>query len=94
VDSGPNRRHRFGRQPGPPRIGEAQLAVLAALEDLIAELGYSPTYRELLERLGWSPKSKGSLHRYLTQLRLLGVIAGSGRSLRVLERPPENESSQ
>jgi hypothetical protein len=72
-----------GKQ-GPPRLTGTELAVLAALDDLLSELGRTPTYREMLERLGWSPKSKGSLHQYLGRLRERGVIAGSARSLRVL----------
>ena len=79
-----------------PTLTRAELAVLAALEDLAAELGHAPTYREILERLGWSPKSKGSLHQYLQRLRRLRVISGSGRSLRVLPLPPrdQNKSSE
>jgi SOS-response transcriptional repressor LexA len=72
-----------GKQ-GPPRLTGTELAVLAALDDLLSELGRPPTFREMLERLGWSPKSKGSLHQYLGRLRKRGVIAGSARSLRIL----------
>ena|SRR5512146_2402428 len=77
-----------------PRLTGTELAVLAALDDLISELGYAPTYREILARLGWSPKSKGSLHQYLERLRRLGVIEGSGRSLRVLSSPRQNDRSE
>lgn len=68
--------------------------MLAAVDDLIAELGYAPTYREILVRLAWSPKSRGSLHEYLGRLRRLGVIEGSGRSLRVLSSPDQNARSE
>jgi hypothetical protein len=76
-----------------PRLTRTELAVLSAVDDLIAELGYAPTYREMLARLGWSPKSKGSLHQYLGRLRRLGVIEGSGRSLRIISRPDQNDRS-
>jgi LexA DNA binding domain len=72
------------RQP-PPRLTRAELSVLAALDDLLSELGRTPTHRELLERLNWSPKSKGSLNQYLGRLQRKGVIAGTARSLRVVE---------
>ena len=65
-----------------PILTGAELRVLGALEDLIAELGYAPTYAQMLARLGWS--SKGALHQYLNQLRAKGVISGSRRSLRVV----------
>jgi SOS-response transcriptional repressor LexA len=76
-----------------PQLTRAELDVLSALEDLTFELGYAPTYREMLARLGWSPKSKGSLHQYLKRLRQLGVVEGSGRSLRVLSPPRQNPRS-
>jgi hypothetical protein len=66
----------------PPLLTPAELRVLAALEDLIAELGHAPTHTQLLERLGW--RSRGSLNAYLKRLARLGVIAGRGRSLRVI----------
>jgi hypothetical protein len=69
-------------------LGRAQLKVLAALDDLLSDLGHAPTYAEILRRIGWSPNSGGSLHRYLNELRELGVIAGSGRSLRVVDVLP------
>jgi SOS-response transcriptional repressor LexA len=77
-------------EPGrrkPPILKEAQLKVIAALEDLIGELGHAPTYAELLERIGW--KSSGTLDRYLKELRALGVIAGRKRSLRIVEPPAD-----
>lgn len=77
-----------------PRLTGTELAVLAALDDLISELGYAPTYREILARLGWSPKSKGSLHQYLGRLRRRGVIEGSGRSLRIVSPPHQNDRSE
>ena len=64
------------------RVSNTELRVLAALEDLIFELGYAPTYSQMLERLQW--KSSGSLHEYLGRLRAKGVIEGRGRSLRVV----------
>lgn len=67
-----------------PLLTRGELEVLCAVADLIDEQEWAPTYAQLLERLGWSPKSKGALHRYLERLRHKGVIAGSGRSLRVL----------
>jgi hypothetical protein len=80
-------------QGQPPRLTATELRVLGALEDL-SERGWAPTYREMLEHLGWSPKSKGSLHQYLRRLRDdLGVIAGSGRSLRVLPVETRNDRS-
>lgn len=69
---------------GTPALTDTELAVLAVVDDLSHELGYAPTFREMLERLGWSPKSKGALHQYLEQLRRRGVVAGRGRSLRVV----------
>jgi SOS-response transcriptional repressor LexA len=65
-----------------PLLTDGELKVLAALDDLIHELGYAPTYAQILERINW--RSKGSLHQYLNRLRGHGVIAGSGRSLRVI----------
>jgi hypothetical protein len=65
-------------------LTNAELRVLATLEDLTCELGYAPTFPQMLERLGWSPKSKSALHRYLARLKRLGVVAGAGRSLRIL----------
>lgn len=67
----------------PVVLTDTELRVLATLEDLIDELGYVPTYRELLTRLGWSPKSKGALSQYMGKRRAHGLIEGSGRSLRV-----------
>lgn len=67
----------------PPRLTDTELRVLAVLEDMLDELGYAPTYAQMLERLGWSPKSKGSLHEYLERLRNKGLISGKGRSLRI-----------
>jgi hypothetical protein len=65
-----------------PSLTNAELAVLAALDDLSDELGHAPTYAEILERLDW--RSRGTLHRYLQRLGQKGVVAGSGRSLRVV----------
>jgi hypothetical protein len=91
----PERERKEGRERRAlPRLSETELAVLAALDDLTSELAYAPTYREILARLGWSPKSKGSLHQYLERLRRLGVIEGSGRSLRVLSSPRQNDRSE
>jgi SOS-response transcriptional repressor LexA len=53
-------------------LTDAELAVLAALDDLIEELGYSPTHRQMLTRLGWT--SKGTLHRYLRRLEEKGLV--------------------
>jgi SOS-response transcriptional repressor LexA len=77
----------------PPRLTDTELRILAALEDLSEELGYAPTYRQMLERIGWSPNSKGSLHQYLSRLRALGVVEGTGRSLRVVKSPSQNDRS-
>jgi SOS-response transcriptional repressor LexA len=71
-----------GHSGGAPLLTPSELRVLAALEDLIDELGYAPTHTQLLERIGW--RSKGSLNAYLQRLRRRGVIAGRGRSLRVI----------
>ena len=62
-------------------LTDAELAVLAALEDLLVENGFAPTLREIAERVGWT--STGSISRYLDRLRSRGVIEGRGRSLRV-----------
>lgn len=67
-----------------PALTDCELRVLATLEDLARELGYAPTFPQMLERLGWSPKSKSALHRYLGRLRRHGVVVGTGRSLRVV----------
>jgi SOS-response transcriptional repressor LexA len=77
-------RSRAGAGPGArnPLLTDAELKVLAAIEDLIEELGHAPTYAELLKRIKW--RSKGSLHQYMERLRGHGVIAGSGRGLRVI----------
>lgn len=66
-----------------PTLTRAQLSVYATLEDLSGELGYAPTYRQMLARLGWSQNSKGSLSRVLNELRSLGLVEGRGRSLRI-----------
>ena len=68
----------------PPELTATELRVLAALEDLSSELGYAPTFAQILSCIGWSPKSKGSLHIYIERLRAHGVVAGSGRSLRIV----------
>ena len=68
----------------PPELTATELRVLAALEDLSSELGYAPTFEQILSCIGWSPKSKGSLHIYIKRLRAHGVVAGSGRSLRIV----------
>lgn len=95
MDQPSEREQKEGRERRAlPRLTGAELAVLAALDDLTSELDYAPTYREILARLGWSPKSKGSLHQYLERLRALGVIEGSGRSLRVLSSPHQNDRSE
>lgn len=65
-------------------LTDGELRVLSALEDLTFELGYTPTYSQILERLGWSPNSRGSLSLYISRLRARGVVAGAGRTLRVL----------
>jgi hypothetical protein len=62
-------------------LTDAELAVLAAVEDLLLEKGYAPTLREIAERAGW--KSTGSISQYLDRLRSRGVLEGRGRSLRV-----------
>jgi hypothetical protein len=67
-----------------PILTDTELRVLAVLDDLSRELGHAPTFLQMLERLGWSPKSKGSLHQYLEQLRAHGVVAGRDRALRVI----------
>jgi SOS-response transcriptional repressor LexA len=59
----------------------AELAVLAAVDDLLAETGYAPTLREIAKRVGW--RSTGSISQYLDRLRSRGVLEGHGRSLRV-----------
>lgn len=66
-----------------PKLSDVELNVLSVLEDLSEELGHAPTFAQMLERLGWSPKSKGSLHQYLEQLRSRGVVTGRGRGLRI-----------
>jgi SOS-response transcriptional repressor LexA len=63
-------------------LTRAELVILAALEDLTFELGYAPTYAQMLERIEW--RSAGSLHAYLQRLRDKGVVEGRGRSLRVV----------
>jgi hypothetical protein len=67
-----------------PLLTAPALDVYIALDDLARELGQAPTFAQTLERLGWSPNSKGTLHRYIEQLREHGVVAGRGRGLRVL----------
>jgi SOS-response transcriptional repressor LexA len=62
-------------------LTDAELAVLAAVEDLLLEKGYAPTLREIAGRVGW--KSTGSISQYLDRLRSRGVLEGRGRSLRV-----------
>ena len=73
-----------GRQEAraPVLLSRAELDLFAALEDLSAELGYAPTYRELAARLGW--RSRGSIGEYVERLRRKGVVEGSGRSLRTV----------
>ena len=62
-------------------LTNAELAVLAAVEDLLLEKGYAPTLREIAERVGWT--STGSISQYLDRLRVRGAVEGYGRSLRV-----------
>lgn len=62
-------------------LTDAELAVLAAVEDLLDEKGYAPTLREIAQRVGWT--STGSISQYLDRLRSRGVLEGRGRSLRV-----------
>jgi hypothetical protein len=68
----------------PPLLKGPTFDVYIALDDLSRELGQAPTFGQILERLGWSPKSKGTLHRYIEQLRAQGLVAGRGRGLRVV----------
>lgn len=72
------------REGWPPLLTAAQLRIVAELQDYVVEHGFSPTQRELGRRVGWS--SRGSLWQYLEQLRALGVIEGSGRAMRVVDR--------
>lgn len=65
-----------------PLLTDAELVVLAALEDLVDELGYAPTELQLLARVGW--RSRSAVHEYLERLRAKGVVEGRGRSLRVI----------
>jgi hypothetical protein len=81
MDARGDRRRRQGDLP---RLTRAELDVYSALDDLFDELGYAPTYAQVLARLGWSPKSKGALHQYLARLRGLGLLTGSGRSMKLL----------
>jgi hypothetical protein len=67
-----------------PLLPAPALDVYIALDDLAQEFGQAPTFAQILERLGWSPNSKGTLHRYIEQLRGHGLISGRGRGLRVL----------
>jgi repressor LexA len=62
-------------------LTDAELAVLAAVEDFLVDKGYAPTLREIAERVGWT--STGSVSQYLDRLRSREVIEGRGRSLRV-----------
>jgi DNA-binding IclR family transcriptional regulator len=79
-----SRNGRFDNQrPRPPLLTPPEFDVYTALDDLSRELGYAPTYAQILERLGWSPNSKGSLHRYIQQLRRHGLVSDRGRGLRV-----------
>jgi DNA-binding MarR family transcriptional regulator len=76
------RHHPPPATPEAPRsLTDAELAVLAAVEDLHYENGYAPTLLEIAERIGW--RSTGSVSRYLDRLRGYGLIEGRGRTLRV-----------
>ena len=88
MESGPG---EDKKRREPPRLSPAETAVLSAIDDLIDELGYAPSYSQILARLGW--RSKGALHQYLERLRQHGVIAGSGRSLRVVQHPRQDDRS-
>jgi len=77
----------------PPRLTDTELRILAALEDLSDELGYAPTYAQMLERIGWSANSKGSLHQYLRRLAALSIVEGAGRALRVVNSSRQNDRS-
>ncbi len=72
------------RSGQPPVLTATELRVFAALDDLSADLGYAPTFAQILLHIGWSPNSKGSLHIYIERLRAHGIVAGSGRSLRIV----------
>lgn len=85
---------RGGKRRPLPLLTETELDVYSAIADLIAELGYAPTYRQILSRLGWSEKSKGSLHQYIERLRRRHLVTGAGRSLKVLQYPAQNDRSE
>lgn len=82
VDVPDHRPPRAESKDRVPLLTGAELAVLAAVEDLVSEKGYAPTLREIAQRVGW--KSTGSVSQYLDRLRSRGVLEGRGRSLRVL----------
>ena len=69
-----------GRAPN-VLLTEAEIRIVAAVEDLSLEKGYAPTLGEIADRVGWT--STGSVSQYLDRLRSQGVIEGRGRSLRI-----------
>jgi SOS-response transcriptional repressor LexA len=77
----PDPRQGASGSQDPNDLTHAELAVLAAVDDLLFEKGYAPTLREIAQRVGW--KSTGSISQYLDRLRSYGLLEGRGRSLRV-----------
>lgn len=47
--------------------------------------GYAPTLAQIAKEVGW--RSRATAHRRITRLKEAGKLAGSGRTLRVVEQP-------
>lgn len=67
------------------KLAERSLQVLEAIEELVEELGRSPTYAEIAERSGL--KTRGGARNHVHRLAAAGVVSfepGQTRTVRVL----------
>ncbi|MBP9827705.1 transcriptional repressor LexA [Patescibacteria group bacterium] len=73
-----------------PPLTKKQREVLACIEELVRENGYTPSYREIAERLGLS--SPATVHQHIKALCEKGIINtgehGVARSIELVEAEP------
>jgi len=61
-------------------------AIVEWLRVFLDGRGHAPTVQQVADAMGW--RSRATAHRRLEKLRERGVIAGAGRSLRLVEPEP------
>lgn len=73
-----------------PPLTKKQREVLACIEELVRENGYTPSYREIAEKLGLS--SPATVHQHIKTLCEKGIINtgehGVARSIELVEAEP------